>query len=160
MDKPPGVWHTQVEMRQKPATPASSSGIARFQAHAGNVWQEDPGWDDYGWEEEYDPYWQGQQWEVVKCRNGASCRFLAMGTCEYYHPESEIWESSTAAPTEVTAAAARGHRWNVWVNTSPKEEPQPSRERSRSRSAKGSGEPQRSVATPLRAGRKAAEQSK
>merc|ERR1712151_948146 len=61
-----------------------------------------------------------------RCRNGALCRYLASGYCQYYHaPEDfETYPESDAAPVELrmpdagnSVANDTTKRWNVLVNS-------------------------------------------
>eukprot|EP00440_Ansanella_granifera_P009860 gb/GFBE01010686.1/.p1 GENE.gb/GFBE01010686.1/~~gb/GFBE01010686.1/.p1 ORF type:complete len:183 (+),score=20.80 gb/GFBE01010686.1/:1-549(+) len=171
LDKPPGIWHTEVTVvRSESLVSAAPRPLATRSSRPVPATAEDSfGYSAWGygsaWDEDCYSHWGGEyeEWPVARCRNGASCRFLALGTCEYYHPEEEM-EGATST-VEWTQASERGPRWNVWVNNKAPEPPaiveatdaetkQP-RDRSRSRSAKGKrhGSPQveRQIATPLRA---------
>mmetsp|Transcript_8518 Transcript_8518/g.18149 ORF Transcript_8518/g.18149 Transcript_8518/m.18149 type:complete len:171 (-) Transcript_8518:55-567(-) len=71
------------------------------------AWGEDYGYGYYGETCEF----QSEDW-APKCKNGPTCRFLAMGTCVYSHAEEEDEEEYQYAP-ELPPVSER--KWNVLV---------------------------------------------
>ncbi|CAE8616066.1 unnamed protein product [Polarella glacialis] len=118
-DVPPGGWHLQGESwphsRGAASRPKQSSSRISTRPEAvspGSSW--DSNWEECypSWgEHHYDAYGESEDWDESRCRNGTACRFLALGTCQYYHPEEDIATASAGS----TSLADRQPGWNVLI---------------------------------------------
>mmetsp|Transcript_13430 Transcript_13430/g.31580 ORF Transcript_13430/g.31580 Transcript_13430/m.31580 type:complete len:220 (+) Transcript_13430:137-796(+) len=94
-------------------------------------WQEDYYESEVGWgyeeEEEEDyghGYGDGAEWpssdfaDQPRCWNGPRCKFLALGTCQYFHPPEDLQWSAQAAPVSASESLTSSAGANV--STAPR----------------------------------------
>mmetsp|Transcript_50423 Transcript_50423/g.141085 ORF Transcript_50423/g.141085 Transcript_50423/m.141085 type:complete len:215 (+) Transcript_50423:67-711(+) len=100
-----------------------ASGVPPFRppGYWGEPEVDDYSVDQYGYGHGEDGHWAAAV-AAPRCRNGATCQYLARGFCQYYHAPADYqaYPDAEAAPIECMPAAragADGRRWNVLINS-------------------------------------------